>query len=103
MRLARNVLVQRVQGENMNLLPVLGVLIFFASLLIFSVLLAKKTRRRTVSAFGAALLASLVIQLVSYLHLGYLQPFYQIAFVTSLIIGFPIALMVAYLVLRRTA
>lgn len=84
----------------MNYLTLLGLLIFFASLLGFSLVLARKTKRRLVSAIVATLAASLLVQAISYAHLGYLDPFYQIAFVTSIVIGFPISLLIVFLALR---
>jgi hypothetical protein len=85
----------------MNYLAVLGLLIFFGALLIFSLVLARKTKRRLKSAIGGTLIASVLVQATSYAHLGYFDPFYQIAFVASIVIGFPISLLVAYLALRR--
>jgi len=85
----------------MNFLALIGLLIFFASLLSFSVILALKTKRRLVTAIISTLGASLIIQIVSYAHLGHFDPFYEIAFVTSVVIGFPISWMIAYLSLRE--
>ena len=84
----------------MDHFALLGLLIFFASLVGCSLLLARKTKRRTISAIVATLAASLLVQVISYAHLGYLDPFYQIAFVTSVVIGFPISLLVVFLALR---
>ena len=84
----------------MDHFALLGLLIFFASLVGCSLLLARKTKRRMISAIVATLAASLLVQVISYAHLGYLDPFYQIAFVTSVVIGFPISLLVVFLALR---
>lgn len=84
----------------MNYLALVGLLVFFASLLGFSVVLARKTKRRLISAIIATLAASLLVQAISYAHLGYFDPFYQIAFVTSIVVGFPISLVIAFLALR---
>jgi hypothetical protein len=85
----------------MDYFAVLGVSIFLASLVGGSVVLARKTKRRVISATVATLAAALLVQVISYLHLGYLDPFYQIAFATSVVIGFPISLLVAVSALRR--
>lgn len=79
----------------MDYFAVLGVAIFLASLVGGSILLARKTKRRVISAIVATLAASLLVQAISYFQLGYLDPFYQIAFATSIVIGFPISLLVA--------
>jgi hypothetical protein len=84
----------------MDYLTLVGLLIFFASLVGFSLVLAKKTKRRVVSAIVATLAAALIVQAVSYAHLGYFEPFYQIAFVSSVMIGFPLSLLLAFLALR---
>jgi len=84
----------------MDYFAVLGVGIFLASLVGGSVILARKTERRVISAIVATLAASLLVQVISYLQLGYLDPFYQIAFATSVVIGFPISLLVAVSTLR---
>jgi multisubunit Na+/H+ antiporter MnhC subunit len=84
----------------MDYFALLGLLIFFTSLVGFSLLLARKAKRRVVSAIVATLAASLLVQAISYAHLGYFDPFYQIAFVTSVVIGFPMSLLVAFLALR---
>ena len=87
----------------MDYLTLVGLLIFFASLVGFSLVLAKKTKRRVVSAIVATLAAALIVQAVSYAHLGYFEPFYQIAFVSSVMIGFPLSLLLAFLALRGKA
>jgi len=84
----------------MDYLALLGLLIFFAALLSFSIVLARRTKRRLLSAFVATLAASLLVQVISYAHLGYFEPFYQIALVTSILVGFPISLVTAVLALR---
>ena len=84
----------------MDSFALLGLLIFFTALAGLSLLLARKTKRRTLSAIAATLAASLLVQTLSYLHLGYFDPFYQIAFVTSIVIGFPMSLLFAFLALR---
>jgi multisubunit Na+/H+ antiporter MnhC subunit len=84
----------------MNYLPVLGLLIFFGALLVVSVVLARKTKRRLTSAIVATFIAAVLVQAISYAHVGYFDPFYQIAFVTSIVIGFPISLLVVYVALR---
>jgi multisubunit Na+/H+ antiporter MnhC subunit len=85
----------------MDYFALLGLLIFFASLVGFSMVLARKTKRRVTSAIVATLAASLLIQAIAYAHLGYFDPFYQIAFVTSVVIGFPMSLLVVSLALRK--
>ena len=84
----------------MNYLAVLGLVIFFGSLLLVSFVLARKTKRRVISAVLATVFASVLVQAISYAHLGYLDAFFQIAFVTCIVIGFPISLVVVYLALR---
>lgn len=84
----------------MNYLALVGLVIFFASLLGFSVVLARKTKHRLIAAIVATLAASLLVQGISYAHLGYFDPFYQIAFITSLVVGFPISLLITFLAMR---
>jgi hypothetical protein len=86
----------------MDYFALLGLLIFFASLVGFSIVLARKTKRRVTSAIVATLAASLLVQAISYAHVGYFEPFYQIAFVTSVVIGFPMSLLVVFLALRKS-
>ena len=86
----------------MDYFALLGLLIFFASLVGFSIVLARKTKRRVTSAIVATLAASLLVQAISYAHVGYFEPFYQIAFVTSVVIGFPMSLLVVFLALRTS-
>lgn len=84
----------------MGYFALLGLLIFFTSLVGCSLLLVRKTKRRVISAIVATLAASLLVQAISYAHLGYFDSFYQIAFVTSVVIGFPMSLLVVSLALR---
>ena len=84
----------------MDLFALLGVLLYFTSLVGCSLLLARKTKHRGMSALVATLVASLLVQAISYAHLGYFDPFYQIAFVTSIVIGFPVSFLVVFLALR---
>lgn len=84
----------------MNYLAALGLFIFLGSLAGVSIFLARKTKRWVLSAIIATLAASILVQAISYAHLGYFDPFFQIAFITSIVIGFPIALLLAYLALR---
>jgi hypothetical protein len=77
-----------------------GLLIFFVVLVGLSIALARRTKRRLVSAIVATLSAALLVQAISYAHLGYLEPFYQIAFVTSIAIGIPVSLVAVYLALH---
>ena len=84
----------------MDLFALLGVVVYLASLVGCSLLLARKIKRRVISAIVATLAASLLVQAISYAHLGYFDPFYQIAFVTSVVIGFPMSLLVVFLALR---
>ena len=84
----------------MNIIPLVGLILFFGFIVAFSVILVRTTRRRLISATLASLCASILIQIISYIHLGYIEPFYQIAFVTSLIVGFPISFLISSILLR---
>ena len=87
----------------MDYFAFLGLLVFFTALVGFSIVLARKTKRRVISAIVATLAAALLVQAISYAHLGHFDSFYQIAFVTSVVIGFPISLLVTSSALRKLA
>ena len=93
---------QTVQNKVMDYLSILGLIYFFSALIGCSIFFTLKSGRRVVSALLATIAAALSVQAISYAHLGYFDPFYEIAFVVSLLIGLPVALFSAYLTQRNT-
>ena len=85
----------------MDVQGIVGLFVFWFSLLAFCVFLVVKTKRVVVSAIFATMCAALLIQIVSLLHLGYFEPFYQLAFVFSILMGLPVAFAVALLTRRH--
>ena len=84
----------------MDYFAFLGLLIFIVLLLSLSIFLALKTQRKFLSAILSTLIATFSVQLISYFHLGHLDPFFEIAFFVSIALGFPIALTTSFLTLR---
>ena len=84
----------------MDAVGIFGLVIFWLLLVSVCVLLVVTTRRVGPSAVIATLLAALVIQLLSFVHLGYFEPFYQLTFMFSILMGLPVALAVAFLTRR---
>ena len=80
----------------MDVTPLIGFVVFWVSLVSTSIFVTAKTRRVTVAAIAATLFAAVLIQVVALFHLGYIEPFHQVAFAFSVLVGLPVALLVAF-------
>jgi hypothetical protein len=78
----------------------IGLLVFWSALAGLSIMLTVKTERVAVSATLATIFAALLPQIISLVHLGYFEPFYEIAFLFSILMGLPVAFVIAGLTRR---
>jgi uncharacterized membrane protein YhhN len=78
-----------------------GTSVFVATTLAVSLMTHALTQRHWPASFVASALASLIFQVMSYVHLGHLDPFAPIAFVIGCGLALPIAFGVGILFSRR--
>jgi hypothetical protein len=77
---------------------VLPIIVFFIIAIIISYLVHKKIKNYLLACVMAGILSSVIYQIIGFIVIGYLDPFYLmafyfgtvIAFFTAMLIGFPI-------------
>lgn len=79
----------------------IGIFILAALIIGFSVLCHWKIHYFWGATVLATLSATLLFQVIAYIHLGYLDPFFQIAFVVSVFWALVGALIIGYLMRRN--
>jgi membrane protein DedA with SNARE-associated domain len=72
----------------------IGIIVFVIMALLSAILFHYKWDSYLISSALAAVVASLLYQVVGYFILGYLDPFFMIAFTISLAVSFTISLIV---------
>lgn len=88
-------------ARNMSDPGTVGLILFFVLLIALTVGVSRFVKKAWLVSLIATLGSAFAIQFIAFVHQGYFDPFYQIAFVVSLGIGFPVALVVA-LIVKRT-
>lgn len=79
----------------------LGIILFLAFIVGGSILAHRKIYRIWLAALLTAVGASLLLQIIGYAHLGYLDPFYEIAFVNSLFWGLLASFFIGYIMHKQ--
>lgn len=74
----------------------LGIFIFAGIVMGVSIFFQFFFKRIFISSVLAALCSSIIFLFVNYLHIGYLDPFFKIAFFINLVVGFFISIIVQY-------
>jgi hypothetical protein len=73
-----------------------GLALFWGCLIGVSIIVTVKTRRVSLAAVTATLSASVLVQLASFIQLGFWEPFYELVFFFSIATGLPVAFLVAF-------
>ena len=83
--------------------PTLGLILFFGLTIIFAICGHLLSKKALPVSIGAAVIAALVFQIINYVHLGYLDPFFWVAFISSSLVGFAISMGIGILIKRFRA
>lgn len=78
-----------------------GIILFLAFIIGGSIWAHRKISRIWLAALLTAAGASLLLQFIGYAHLGYLDPFYEIAFVSSLFWGLLGSLIIGHIMHKQ--
>lgn len=76
----------------------LGIFIFVGIVVGVSIFFQFFLKRIFISSVLAALCSSIIFLIVNYLHIGYLDPFFKIAFFVTLVIGFFISIILQFVI-----
>ena len=82
-------------------MELISIIVFLLLTLISSIFFHYKIKNIFISSILAALVTSIIFQVFGFLVLGYLDPFFLIAFIASLLISFLVAMLIGIPFLRH--
>ena len=76
----------------------LEIALFVIIVIVFSIFFHFTVRKKILSSIFASLCAAITFQFVNYLYIGYLDPFFKIAFLVTLVVALLISVILEFII-----